>query len=158
VEQRTQVGRSNSQPDQTGILLTRVFRAPRSRVWKEWTEPAAFADWFGGTQADIPIETVSMDVREGGEWRATMFVGPDRREIQWCGEYRDVVEPKLLVLTFCDRPDNDCELMTVVLTEPEEGWTEMLVRQRGGMTPEEYERARSGLVSFLDRMAQRLET
>jgi hypothetical protein len=48
--------------------------------------------------------------------------------------------------------------MTVVLTEPEEGWTEMLVRQRGGMTPEDYERARSGLSSFLDRMAQRLET
>jgi uncharacterized protein YndB with AHSA1/START domain len=114
-------------------------------VWKEWTEPAAFADWFGGTQAEIPVETVSMDVRDGGQWRATMIVGPDRREIQWSG-------------TFCDRPDNDCELMTVVLTEPEEGWTEMLVRQRGGMTPEEYERARSGLSSFLDRMAQRLET
>ena len=99
-----------------------------------------------------------MDVREGGQWRATMFVGPDRREIQWRGEYRDVVEPKLLVLTFCDNPDIDCELMTVVLTEPEEGWTEMLVRQRGGMTPEGYERARSGLSSFLDRMAERLET
>jgi len=147
----------NSRPDQTGILLTRVFRAPRARVWKEWTEPAAFADWFGGTQAEIPIETVSMDVREGGHWRATMFAGPDRRAIQWSGEYRDVVEPKLLILTFCDSPDIDCELMTVVLTEPEAGWTEMLVRQRGSMTPEEYERARGGLASFLDRMAQRLE-
>lgn len=138
--------------------MTRVFHAPRARVWKEWTEPAAFADWFGGTQAEIPVETVSMDVREGGQWRATMFVGSSRREIQWSGEYRDVVEPKLLVLTFCDRPDNECELMTVVLTEPEEGWTELLIRQRGGMTPEDYERARSGLSSFLDLMAQRLET
>ena len=70
---------------------------------------------------------------------------------------RDVVEPKLLILTLCDHPDNDYELMTVVLTEPEKGWTEMLIRQRGGMSPEEYERARSGLSTFLDRMAQRLE-
>ena len=150
--------RSSSHPDQTGILLTRLFRAPRSRVWREWTEPAAFADWFGGTEAEIPLDTVSMDVREGGRWRATMFVGANRRAIQWRGEYRDVVEPKLLVLTFCDRPDSDCELMTVVLTEPEDGWTEMLVRQRGTMSPGQYERARSGLSSFLDRMAQRLET
>jgi len=72
-----------------------------------------------------------MDVREGGQWRATMLVGRRRREIHWSGDYRDVVEPKLLVLTFCDNPDNDCEVMTVVLTEPEIGWTEMIVRQRG---------------------------
>ena len=147
--------RSNSHPEQTGILLTRLFRAPRSRVWKEWTEPAAFADWFGG-EAEIPVESVSMDVREGGRWRATMFVGPERHELQWSGEYRDVVEPKLLALTFC-QPEDECELTTVAFTEPEDGWTEILLRQRGGMAPEEYDHARDGWSSFLDRMAERLE-
>ncbi len=29
-----------------GITITRVFDAPRERVWKEWTEPEGFADWF----------------------------------------------------------------------------------------------------------------
>jgi uncharacterized protein YndB with AHSA1/START domain len=29
-----------------GIEITRVFDAPRERVWKEWTEPERFADWF----------------------------------------------------------------------------------------------------------------
>ena len=36
-----------------GIDITRVFEAPRERVWREWTEPERFADWFGG-EAEIP--------------------------------------------------------------------------------------------------------
>jgi uncharacterized protein YndB with AHSA1/START domain len=49
--------------------------------------------------AEVPLSTVSMDVRPGGAWRATMFAGPDRREIQWKGEYLEVVEPERLVFT-----------------------------------------------------------
>jgi uncharacterized protein YndB with AHSA1/START domain len=41
-----------------------------------------------------------MDVREGGACRATMFAGPERHEIQWQGEYREVVAPERRVLTF----------------------------------------------------------
>ena len=56
-----------------GVTITRVFDAPREEVWKEWTEPERFADWFGGAEAEVPVSTVTMDVREGGAWRATMF-------------------------------------------------------------------------------------
>jgi uncharacterized protein YndB with AHSA1/START domain len=35
-----------------GITITRVFAAPRERVWKEWTEPERFADRFGGSQSE----------------------------------------------------------------------------------------------------------
>ena len=84
-----------------------MFDAPRERVWSEWTEPEAFADWYGGAEAEVPVVEVSMDVREGGEWRATMYAGPSRREIRWAGEYREVVEPERLVLTVTDRPDDD---------------------------------------------------
>jgi uncharacterized protein YndB with AHSA1/START domain len=87
-----------------GITITRVFDAPRERVWQEWTEPEGFADWFGGAGAEVPLSTVSMDVRPGGSWRATMFADPGRREIHWKGEYREVVEPERLVFTVSDRP------------------------------------------------------
>ena len=43
----------------------RVFDAPRERVWREWTEPDAFADWFGGVAIEVPLSTVSMDLRAG---------------------------------------------------------------------------------------------
>jgi uncharacterized protein YndB with AHSA1/START domain len=140
-----------------GITLTRVFDAPRERVWKEWTEPECFADWFGGSQSEVPLSTVSMDVRPGGTWRATMFAEPGRREIQWHGEYREVVEPERVVFTFCDEPGEDAyELVTVVLTDLGDGRTEMLFEQRGRMSPEQYERAGQGWSGFFDRIAERL--
>jgi hypothetical protein len=66
-----------------GITITRVFDAPRERVWKEWTEPKRFADWFGGSKSEVPPSTLSMDVRPGGSWRATMFadLGDGRTEM-----------------------------------------------------------------------------
>jgi uncharacterized protein YndB with AHSA1/START domain len=140
-----------------GITITRVFDAPRERVWREWTEPERFADWFGGRDCEIPLSTVSMDVRPGGGWRATMFCGPERHEIQWQGAYREVVEPERLVLTFSDRPGDDAyELVIVVLTVLGDGRTEMLFQQRGQMTAEQYERAGQGWSSFFDRIAERL--
>jgi uncharacterized protein YndB with AHSA1/START domain len=140
-----------------GIAITRVFDAPRERVWREWTEPDAFADWFGGRDCDVPLETVSMDVRPGGSWRATMYCGPERREIRWKGEYREVVEPERLVLTFSDQAGEDAyELVTVVLTDLGNRRTEMSFEQRGVMPPEHYERAGQGWSSFFDRIAERL--
>jgi uncharacterized protein YndB with AHSA1/START domain len=59
-----------------GITITRVFDAPPERVWHEWTEPARFAGWFGGSESEVPVSSVSMDVRPGGTWRATMFADP----------------------------------------------------------------------------------
>jgi uncharacterized protein YndB with AHSA1/START domain len=139
-----------------GITIRRVFDAGRERVWREWTKPEGFADWFGGPDSEVPLSTVSMDVRPGGAWRATMFAGPERREIRWKGEYREVVEPERLVFTVSDRPGDEFELVTVVLTDIGGGRTEMLFQQRGSMRPEQYERAAKGWESFFDRIAERL--
>jgi uncharacterized protein YndB with AHSA1/START domain len=126
-------------------------------VWREWTEPESFADWFGGTVSEVPLESVSMDVRQGGAWRLTMFAGPERREIRWKGEYVEVVEPERLVFTVSDEPEGDAyEVVTVVLVDLGDGRTEMHLEQRGRMTPEQYERAGQGWSSFFDRIASRL--
>jgi uncharacterized protein YndB with AHSA1/START domain len=144
--------------DEPGIDITRVFDAPRERVWREWTEAEAFADWFGGTEAHVPLDTVAMDVRPGGEWRLTMQFGPERHEIRWRGEYREVVEPERLVFTVTDRPDDDArEVVIVDLVDLGDGRTEMRFQQRGGgLAPEEYERAGSGWGVFFDRVDARL--
>jgi uncharacterized protein YndB with AHSA1/START domain len=140
-----------------GLTITRVFDAPRDQVWREWTEPERFADWYGGSEAEVPVSTVSMDVREGGSWRATMFAGPGRREIQWKGEYREVVEPERLVFTVSDQPGEDAyELVIVVLTDLGDGRTEMHFEQRGRMSAEQYERAGQGWSTFFDRIDERL--
>jgi uncharacterized protein YndB with AHSA1/START domain len=140
-----------------GITITRVFDAPRERVWKEWTEPERFADWFGGTESDVPLTSVSMDVRPGGSWRLTMLAA--RGEIHWKGEYREVVEPERLVFTVSDQPgDEFYELVSVVLTDLGEDRTEMHFQQQGRMSAEEYERAGQGWSTFFDRIDARLAT
>jgi uncharacterized protein YndB with AHSA1/START domain len=142
-----------------GITITRVFEAPRERVWQEWTEPERFADWFGGAESEVPLTSVSMDARPGGSWRLTMFAEPGRREIHWNGEYLEVVEPERLVFTVSDQPEDDVyELVTVVLTDIGDDRTEMLFEQEGRMSAEEYERAGQGWSTFFDRIAERLAT
>jgi uncharacterized protein YndB with AHSA1/START domain len=138
------------------ISITRVLAAPRERVWREWTEPERFADWFGGGDTQVPLASVSMDVRKGGAWRATMLVGPGRREIRWKGEYREVVAPERLVFTLSDRPDEVYALVTVVLTDLGDGRTEMRFSQRGGPPPDQWRRAKEGWSSFFDRIQARL--
>jgi uncharacterized protein YndB with AHSA1/START domain len=146
-----------AEPPRLGITITRVFGAPRERVWREWTEPERFADWFGGSGSEVPLSTVSMDVRPGGSWRATMFGDPGRREIHWKGEYHEVIEPERLVFTVSDQPGEDAyELITVVLTDLGDGRTEMLFRQSGRLPAAVYERAEEGWLSFFDRIAERL--
>ena len=140
-----------------GFATTRVFDAPRERVWREWTEPVPFADWFGGVDCDVPLTTVAMDVRPGGSWRATMFCGPERREIRWTGEYREVAAPERLVFTISDQPGGDpYELVSVVLTDLAGGRTEMRFEQRGHLQPDEYDRARNGWGTFFARIDERL--
>ena len=144
-------------PRRHGITITRVFDAPRERVWKEWTEPERFADWFGGPESEVPVASVAMDVRPGGAWRCTMLAGPARREIQWEGEYQEVKEPKRLVFTLSDEPGGDLyELVSVVLTDLGDGRTEMLFQQHGYMEPDQYDRTKDGWRTFFDRIAGRL--
>jgi uncharacterized protein YndB with AHSA1/START domain len=146
-----------TRPAAGGITIVRVFDAPRERVWKEWTEPERFADWFGGVEYEVPLSTVAMDVRPGGSWRLTMLAGDERREIHWKGAYREVLEPERLVFTISDRPGDDAyELVSVLLTDLGDGRTQMLFEQRGSMSAEQYERAGKGWSGFFDRIAERL--
>jgi uncharacterized protein YndB with AHSA1/START domain len=145
------------EPTASGITITRVFDAPRERVWREWTEPEPFADWFGGADCEVPLSSVTMDVRPGGSWRLTMFADPGRGEIHWKGKYHEVVEPERLVFTVSDQPGEDAyELVTVVLTDLGDGRTEMRFEQRGHLSAEQYERTGQGWSTFFDRIAERL--
>ena len=144
--------------DYNGFTITRVFDAPREVVWREWTEPERFSDWFGGADAEVPIESVSMDVRVGGAWRLTMFFGPQRVESNWHGEYQELAPPERLVMTLTDQPPGGDRYaqITVELSDLGDGRTEMFFEQRDDMAPQQHEAARNGWGSFFDRVAERL--
>ncbi len=56
------------------LVLTRVFDAPRERVWKAWTDPRQVAQWWG--PAGFTNPRCEVDVRPGGVLRIDMR-GPD---------------------------------------------------------------------------------
>ncbi len=145
-------------PDGNGsseIVISWTFEAPREDVWREWTEPERFADWYGGDTAEIPLETVAMDVRPGGRWSLVMNAA--RGAIYWDGEFLEVEEPERLVFTITDEPDQDeYAVCTVVLTDSGDGRTDMLFTQIGPMPPEQIEPAKKGWSGFFERLAERL--
>ena len=138
------------------ISITRVFDAPRERVWREWTEPDRFADWFGGAESEVPPSSTAMDVRVGGAWRLTMRTRGG--EVWWHGEYREVVEPERIAFTLSDQPSPDAApaLVIVELEEVRGGRTEMRFEQRGSLSPAQTNAARYGWSRFFDRLAERL--
>lgn len=78
--------------------------APRALVWKAWTEPMHMAEWWGPKSFTNPV--CDMDVRPGGAWRIVMR-GPDGADYPLKGVYREVVKPRLLVMTMdlSEHPD-----------------------------------------------------
>ena len=46
------------------VVIERSFDAPVDLIWKMWTEPEHFKEWYGPTGARIPV--AKMDVRVGG--------------------------------------------------------------------------------------------
>jgi uncharacterized protein YndB with AHSA1/START domain len=59
---------------EASLTLKRVFDAPRSLVWKAWTDPKMMAQWFGPRGFTIPV--CELDVCRGGSLRIVMR-GPD---------------------------------------------------------------------------------
>jgi uncharacterized protein YndB with AHSA1/START domain len=158
----------------SGISITRIFEAPRDLVFKAWTEPKRFAQWFGLNDSSVPIDSISMDVRPGGTWRATMVIpgggvpgggapgdgaaAPEATEIPWKGIYHEVEPPERLVFSLSDQPGDEQEIVTVLLKDLG-GKTEMVFHQGGGhLKAEEYEQAKAGWGLFFERLAGHLES
>jgi uncharacterized protein YndB with AHSA1/START domain len=46
------------------FLIDRIFKAPRERVWKAWSEAAQFSQWWGPTGCSV--EAFRFEFRPGG--------------------------------------------------------------------------------------------
>lgn len=142
--------------DVPNSTIVRTFAAAPDAVFVAWVTPASFAAWWGGSGVDVPLDSVSMDVREGGSWRATMILGNGLPDIHWFGEFVEVHRPDRLVLTLTDRPGDERAHVTVTFTAVD-GGTEMRFRQTGGvMTQEQYDQTTAGSQTFFDAMASLL--
>jgi len=139
------------------LLITRVFNAHRSLVFKAWTEPQHLVHWWGPQGFTLP--SCTLDLRPGGTYRFCMR-SPEGVDHWLQGIYREIIEPERLVFTYAfedatGKPGHET-LVTVTFAELGEktkltvhqavfesvtvrdehvrGWTEALDRLAGYLT------------------------
>ncbi|MGO4545309.1 SRPBCC domain-containing protein [Paenibacillus sp. 2TAB23] len=133
-----------------GVFLKREFNAPRELVYKVWTEPDHFGNWWG--PQGFTLEVVKMEVRPGG-----MFFGcqksPDGQHVMW-GKfvYQEVQPPEKLiwVQSFSDENGNTIrapfnplwplEILNILTLEEVEGKT-ILTLEGGPLNASDEEQA-----------------
>ncbi|MHB8531640.1 MAG: SRPBCC family protein [Solirubrobacteraceae bacterium] len=89
-------GAKVSLPADNQILITREFAAPRSLVYRAWTEPELVRRWWPARRGEMTVAEI--DLRVGGRWRYAM-VTPGGQEVAFNGEYREILAPERLVWT-----------------------------------------------------------
>ena len=132
------------------IAITRIYDAPREQVWRAWTEPERIARWWGRRGWSTPPSSVTLDVRPGGVFRLNSVSDADGREMPLDAVYREVVEPERLVFA------RGGELSAVTFTDLGDGRTEMSFRTTLEATEALRDRARAGLASAFERLAEQL--
>jgi len=85
------------EPGKQEITITRVFDAPRELVFKAYTDPQLFVQWWGPRRYETKID--KLDVRPGGLWRV-VHRADDGSEHGFRGVHHDVVAPERIVATF----------------------------------------------------------
>jgi uncharacterized protein YndB with AHSA1/START domain len=80
------------------VLITRIFDAPRGRVFRAWTDPDEVAAWYGPEHMEAPRERIRIDLRIGGRWELTMVQRGGGREFSIGYDILELVEPELIVL------------------------------------------------------------
>ena len=136
------------------FTVTRTLAAPREIVFDALTKPEHFAVWFGTAEVEVPQDTLSMDVRPGGAFRAVMHL-PDGNLINWAGTYIEVDRPARVAMTLTDQPGDDAGLPVIFDLEAVDGGTQLTVRQdRSDFSDEQVAATIAGYNAFLDDMAK----
>jgi len=136
----------------SGYTIKRNFPFEREIVWEAWTDPEAFATWFGTDK--LQMKDGKLDVKVGGDWKGTMTL-PDGTERHWVGQYEAIEKPSKLVMSITDTGvlTEDLEFYSLTLEDQGQKKTQMTLTQSGGnLTDEEYKHAKAGTESFMDTM------
>ena len=80
--------------DTQEFTLSRIFDAPRERVWRAWTDAKSLAQWWGPKNAKIRV--ISLDLRPGGIFHYAMAFQPGH-DMYGRFVYREIEAPERLV-------------------------------------------------------------
>jgi uncharacterized protein YndB with AHSA1/START domain len=140
------------------LVVTRIIDAPRSLVFKAWTEPEHVARWWG--PQGFTTTSCEMDIRPGGAYRVCMR-SPQGTDHWKRGVYREIAPPDRIVFTFSwedvdGKPGH--ELLTTVTFAEHGTKTKLTLHQAVFETVERRDDHRGGWTSCLERFADYIAT
>ena len=141
------------------IVLSRVIAAPRSRVFQAFTDPSRITRWFG--PEGFTIETLEIDIREGGRWRF-VYTGPNGTRYENRMVFLRVDVPRLLEIEHGSDVDDDPTRfhMTITFDEQSDGKCVLPLRQLHPTKEQRDATIGFGAVEFgyqtLDKLARHL--
>jgi uncharacterized protein YndB with AHSA1/START domain len=140
------------------VVITRVFDAPRSLVFKAWTDPRHLAQWWGPKGFTNPV--CEIDARSGGAIYIVMRA-PDGVEHPMRGVFREIVEPERLVFTSVaeDKEGNPLLEGVTIVTFAEHGGKTKLTLQASAVAlapvaPKMLAGMETGWTQSLERLAE----
>lgn len=157
----------DSQVNDNQLTLTRTFSAPRELVWRAWTDPALYQQWWGPAHFTCPV--ARFDLRVGGQWLSCMR-SPDGQDFWSTGFYREIAPYDRIVYTdsFSDEHgtivpaahyglpgDFPLEMLVTVTFAEQEGKTVMTLVHSG--LPAGDENTKAGWSQSFDKLAAAVE-
>ena len=113
------------------LILTRIYGAPRSLVFKAWTDARHMARWWGPRGFTNPV--CEVDVCPGGLIRIDMR-GPDGTTYPMKGVFQEIREPERLVFTSTALEDEHgkplLEILNTVTFDDFKGITKLTLHAR----------------------------
>ena len=146
------------EPGSFEIDMTRVLDEPRELVFKAYTDPKLFAQWWGPRGYTNRID--KFEARRGGEWRVVQ-TDLSGNEYTFRGVHHEVIAPESIVATFEFEGVPGHVLMQTATFEPLGGKTRVVqqavfqsVADRDGMVASGMQK---GSDDSMDRLAELLE-
>jgi len=146
-----------AEPAPAGVLMSRVFDAPRDLMFRIWTEPEHLLRWWA--PHDYTVPHAAFDARPGGRLRID-FRAPDGFTFANYGDVKEVVPPERLVFTTEYREDGKLLVVSLVTaTFAEEGARRTRVTIKSDVTFAEPEAAPSlaGMEEGWNQQVDKLE-
>jgi uncharacterized protein YndB with AHSA1/START domain len=159
-----------------GIIISRVFSAPKKLVWEAWTYPELVKKWWG--PKDFFAPSIKIDLREGGKYIFAMHGPKDSnwdKDMYSAGVYKKIVPNEKLIVTdyFSDsdgnklKPTNyeqdpnfpDLSVVTVLFEEVDKNKTKLsIIYSKPETEKESQAMLRSGMKegwnSSLDKLSE----
>ena len=107
------------------IVVTRVFDAPRERVWEAWTDPKQVARWWGPNGFTTKIE--KMDFRVGGQWKHMMH-GPDGTDYPNESTFTEIVKNERICYSHAGGSEAPCKDFVWTFEDAGAGKTKLTLR------------------------------